>query len=58
MMMSAVIMTAIVAITAVSAAFRLEWGLHLDKLRSEAMEHLLDHMVGPDAKNLVANFSR
>jgi hypothetical protein len=47
-----------VTITAVSAAFRLERGVHLYKLRSEAMKHLLDHMVGPNAKNLVANFSR
>src|SRR5215471_4073456 len=22
------------------------------------MEHLLDHMIGPNAKNLIANFSR
>jgi hypothetical protein len=47
-----------VTITAVGAAFRLERGVHLYKLRSEAMKHLLDHMVGPNAKNLVANFSR
>jgi hypothetical protein len=46
-----------VAITAVSAAFRLERSLHLYKLRSEAMEHLLDHLVGPNAKNLIADFS-
>jgi hypothetical protein len=56
--MSAVIMVVMVAIVAVGAAFRLERGLHLYKLRSEAMEHLLDDMVGPNAKNLIANFSR
>ncbi len=56
--MSTVIMFMMVTITAVSAAFRLERGVHLYKLRSEAMKHLLDHMVGPNAKNLVANFSR
>ena len=49
-------MVAVVA--AVGAAFRLERSLHLHKLRSEAVEHLLDHMVRPNAKNLVANFSR
>jgi hypothetical protein len=49
-------MVALVA--AVSAAFGLEGGLHLYKIRSEAMEHILDHMVGPDTKNLVSNFSR
>jgi hypothetical protein len=56
--MSAVIMVVIVAVVAVGSAFRLERGLHLNKLRSEAMEHLLDHMVWPNAKNLIANFSR
>ena len=58
MMMFTVIMVVMVAITTVSAAFRLERGLQLYKLRSEAMEHLLDHMIGPDSKNLVANFGR
>jgi hypothetical protein len=51
-------MVVMVAITAVGAAFRLEWGLHLFKLGSEAMEHLLDHMIRTNAKNVVANFSR
>jgi hypothetical protein len=46
-----------VTIIAVSAAFRLERGLQLYKLGSEAVEHLLDHMIGPNAKNLIANFS-
>jgi hypothetical protein len=58
MMMFTVIMVVMVTITTVSATFRLERGLQLYKLRSEAMEHLLDHMIGPDAENLVANFSR
>jgi len=58
MIMPIVIMVAIVPVTTVSAAFGLEGGLHLCKLRSEAKEHVLDHMVGPDAKNLVSNFSR
>jgi len=52
------IIAVMVAITGVGAAFRLERGLQLQKLRSEAMEHLLDHMIGPNAKNLIANFSR
>jgi hypothetical protein len=47
-----------VTIAAVSAAFRLERGVHVYKLRSEAMNHLLDYMVGPNTKNLVANFGR
>jgi hypothetical protein len=58
MLMPRVIMVAMVAVAAVSTAFRLERGLHLYNLRSEAMEHLLDHMVGPNAKSLIANFSR
>jgi hypothetical protein len=58
MMMSNVIMIMTADITAVSAAFRLERGLHLHKLRSKAMEHLLDHMVGPNAQSLIANFCR
>jgi hypothetical protein len=51
-------MVMMMAVVAVRAAFRLERGLHLHKLSSEAMEHLLDHMVGPNAENLIANFSR
>ena len=57
-MMSTVFVVMMAAITAVSAAFWLERDVHLYKLRSEAMKHLLDHIVGPNAKNLVANFSR
>jgi len=56
MMMLAVIMVQMVA--AVSAAFGLEGARHPYESRSEAVEHLLDHMVGPDAKNLVPDFSR
>jgi len=58
MMTPTVIMVVTVAVAAVSAAFGLEGGLHLCQIRPEAMEHVLDHMVGPNAKNLVSNFSR
>src|ERR1700756_1894589 len=58
MMMPTGIMVAMVVVTAVSTAFGLERDLHSRKLRSEAMEHLLDHMVGPNAKNLAPNFGR
>jgi hypothetical protein len=51
-------MDVMVAVAAVSAAFGLERGLHLYKIRSEAMEHILDYVVGPNAKNLVSNLSR
>jgi hypothetical protein len=57
MLMPRVIMVAMVAVAAVSAAFGLEGGLHLYKIRFEVMEHILDHMVGANAKNLVSNFS-
>src|ERR1700724_2405119 len=46
------------AVAAVSAAFRLEGGPHFYKLCSEAMEHILDHMVGPNAEHLLSNLSR
>src|SRR5262245_17081356 len=54
-MMSAMIIAVMVT---VGAAFRLERGLQLQELRSGAMEHLLDHMIAPNAKNPIANFSR
>jgi hypothetical protein len=44
--------------TAVGAAFGLEGGLHLYKIRSQAVEHIFDHMVGLDAKSLVSKFNR
>jgi hypothetical protein len=56
MMMPTFFMIVMVAVAAVSPAFGLEGGLHLYKIGSEAMEHILDHMVGPNAKNLVSNF--
>jgi hypothetical protein len=43
---------------AVSAAFGLEGGLNPYKIRSEATEHVLNHMVGPNTKNLTSNFRR
>src|SRR5260370_22909208 len=57
MMMPTLRIGVTVAMAAVSAAFGLEGGLHLSKIRSEPMEHILDHMVGPNAKHLVSNFS-
>ena len=51
-------MGTMVAVAGVSAAFGLERDLHPCKICSEAKEHVLDHVVGPNAKNLVSNFSR
>jgi hypothetical protein len=58
MMMPAVIMAVRVAVVGVSATLGLEGDLHVGKLRAEAAEHMFDNMVGPNAKSLVANFSR
>jgi hypothetical protein len=49
-------MLMMVAGAAVSAAFGVEGSLHPYKIRFEAMEHILDHMVRPNAKNLVSDF--
>src|SRR5262245_50474315 len=58
MMVSPFIMVVMVAVPAVSTAFGLERGLHIYKIRPESDEHILNHMVGPNQKNLVSNFSR
>jgi len=58
MMMFTVNMVVMVPVVTVSAAFRLEGGLHLYKVRSKALEHALDYMVGTNAKKLISNFSR
>src|SRR5262245_62411484 len=57
-MASTVIMFVMVPITPVRAAFGLEGSSHVHKIRSQAMEHLFDHMVRPNAKNLASNFCR
>ena len=58
MMMPIFPMAAMVAVAGVSAAFGLERDLHLYKICTETKEHVLDHVVRPNAKNLVSNFSR
>jgi hypothetical protein len=57
MMMSLVIMVVMMAVAAVSTAFGLEGDLHFCEIRSEAKKHILDHMVGPNAKNFVLYLS-
>jgi hypothetical protein len=57
-MMPIVPMGAMVAVAGVSAAFGLEGDVHPYKVCSEAKKHILDHVVRPNAKNLVSNFSR
>jgi len=57
MPMPFVVMSVVVAVTAVSSAFGLEGSMHFAKISSEAMEHLLDHMVRSNAENLVLDLS-
>jgi hypothetical protein len=58
MMMPILTMGAMVAVASVGAAFGLERDLHLHEIRSKTNEHILDHVVRPNAKNLTSNFSR
>jgi hypothetical protein len=58
MMMPILTTGAMVAVAGVSAAFGLERDLHLYEVRSKTNEHILDHVVRPNAENLVSNFSR
>ncbi len=57
-MMFPVIMVVMMATATVSTALWLKCCLYLDKICAKAKEHILDHTVGPNAKNLVSNFSR
>lgn len=57
-MMPAVSVVVMEAVAAVCAAFGLEGDLYLHEVRSETAEHILDHMVGTNAKNVVPNFRR
>jgi hypothetical protein len=58
MMMPILTMAAMMAVAGVSAAFGLETDLHLYEIRSKTDEHILDHVVRPNAKNLFSNLSR
>ena len=42
----------------VSTPFGLKSGLDLLKIRSETAEHIFNHVVGPNAKNVISNFRR
>jgi hypothetical protein len=54
MMMRTVFM---IAMAAVGPSLRMERGLDPYKIRSESMEHILDHMVGSNAERSFSNFS-
>jgi hypothetical protein len=51
-------MMVMLAIAVVSAALRLERGARRYELCSETVEHVLDHMIGPNSENLIVNFDR
>ena len=42
----------------VSSTFGLESSLNLCEICSEATEHVFDHVIRPNQKNTVSNFSR
>src|ERR1700751_5698680 len=54
-MMMLALLVAMIMVT-VSAALRLKTGLHVCKIRSKAVEHILNHMIGPNTKNVVSDF--
>jgi hypothetical protein len=59
MMMFTVTMAVVVAMAvAIGATFGLEGRLYFREFCSEAAEHLLDYVVGPNAKDMVSNFRR
>ena len=51
-------MVVMVAVAAVSAAFRLKGHSHLDQDRSESLQHVLDHVIGPYAKRRLPYLGR
>jgi hypothetical protein len=58
MTMPSLTVVVMVVVAAISASFGLKRNLYLYKIRSEAAEHLLDHMVRPNPENLAPNFNR
>ena len=48
----------IVVMVAIGAAFGLKRGLHRREIGAKLAEHVLDHVIGPNAKDLVADFGR
>jgi len=51
-------MVVMMAIASVRASLRLKRCLYRGKICAKAKEHMLDHMVGADAKRVIPNFSR
>ena len=57
MMMSLVVRSVMVTMTSVGAPLGLKGDVHPYKIRPEATEHVLDHVVRPDTEYLISNFS-
>jgi len=58
MIVPMVVTIVMVALAAVRTALGLKGSANICEIGSESAEHVLDHVVGPNAKNLVSNFSR
>jgi len=56
--MPIVVVVVMVAMSAVGSALWLEGSLHLPKICPETVEHILNHMVRANPKNMVSNFRR
>jgi hypothetical protein len=56
--MSSIIGMVSVTVVAVGAALGLEGNLYLSEVRPEVMEHVLNHVVGSNTQNLMANVGR
>ena len=54
--MPTVTMVVMVAVSPVRATFGLEGDLNLHEICSKTAEHILDHVVRSNAKDLVSNF--
>jgi hypothetical protein len=48
----------VMAVSDISAAFRLERSLHPGEIGSKPKEHVLDYVVGSNAKNVIVDFGR
>jgi hypothetical protein len=58
MMVPAIIMVVMLYLAAVSATFRLKGYPYLDQNCSEALQHVLDHVIGPYAKHSLPYLGR
>ena len=56
--MMSTFLVVMVIVASVGAAFGLKGSPHNYKIGSKAAEHILDHMVRPNAKNMASNFCR